>query len=322
MLTRSRAPAHRSAAARRGGMAALALAVAQRAAAQPPDGRAVERPAVDSGAAQCRAVESRTNLAELSGRRIGTIDVATEGPRSPHAPLLAHINGRAHVRTQRRTLRRFVLLAPRDTVDTLRVAESLRRLRALSYLDDVVLVASDCGPTAPLALTLVARDAVSFRPDLRFNSSTPPNGASGTAAAAPSSYGVGFSERNLLGTGRDVRADAIGTHGRNGYALALGDPTVFGSLYAARVQLARNPLENATGVSIRPPNRELDEEWRGEFAVASTRRAGAAARGASFARAGGQGLLGRRLTSDDGLGSATFIIAGGEAERTRLIAGP
>ncbi|GJG87721.1 hypothetical protein tb265_29020 [Gemmatimonadetes bacterium T265] len=270
----------------------------------------------------CRRVESRTNLAEVSGRTIGTLDVVAGAPQTPRVPFLARLAGRTHVRTQQRTLRRFLLIAPRDTVDTLRVAESLRRLRRLGYLDDVLLVANDCGPATPLAVTLLARDAVSLRPDLRFNTGTRPDAGTGTTAAPPQSYSAGFAERNLLGTGRDLSAAAIGTRDRNGFAVAASDPAVLGSLYAVGARLARNPIENATTLSVRPPDRELAELWRGEFAVGSTRRAGAARRGASFSRAGGDALLGRRVAADDGIGSATFLMAGAEAERTRLIAAP
>ena len=243
-------------------------------------------------------------------------------PRSSSVPLLARLNTRAHVRTQQKTLRRFVLLAPQDTVDSVRVAESLRRLRRLSYLDDVLLVANDCGPAAPVRVTLLARDAMSFRPDLRFNTGHAANPATGAATASPASYSAGFQERNLLGTGRELSAAAIGTSGRNGYAVAGGDPTVFGSLYAARGRLARNPIENATAFALRPPDRELSETWRGELGVSDTRRSGPATRGASFARRTGQGLVGRRLTPDDGRGFGVFLMLGAEAERTRLAAAP
>ncbi len=298
-----------------------ATAVAQTTAA--PSSRSGDRVPGDTVVAgQCRRVESRTNLGPLSGRMIATIDVATGAPRSTRVPLLARLTSRTHVRTQQNTLRRFMLVAPRDTVDTLRVAESLRRLRRLNYLDDILIVTTDCGPGTSLALTVLARDAMSFRPDIRFNSGTAPNAATGTATASPSSYSVGFDERNLLGTGRDVRASAIGAAGRNGFAVGTADPTVFGSLYAARARLARNPLENATAFSVRPPDRELAERWRGEFSVSSIRRSGVATHGASFARAGGQGLLGRRVAADDGLGAATFLMVGAETERTRLIAAP
>jgi hypothetical protein len=301
-------------------VAAAAVADAPARAQTPRDSSTRARS--DSAAPQCRRVESRTNLGELSGRRIESFDVGVGGPRGGRFAFLARLNSRAHVRTQQRTLRRLVLLAVGDTVDTLRVAESLRRLRRLGYLDDVLFVANDCGPGTPLRVSLVARDAMSFRPDLRFNSSHAANAATGTATASPSSYSVGVGERNLFGTGRELRATVIGSGRRNGFAVGAGDPTVFGSLYAARGRIARNPIERATAFSLRPPDRELAERWRGELGVSDVRRSGPAARGATFDRMTGQGLVGRRLTPDDGRGSGTFAIVGAEAERTRLSAGP
>lgn len=301
---------------------AMGLLTGGRARAQVATSGQSPAPGDSSTARQCRRVESRTNLADLSGRPISAVNVAIGGPRGSRLPLLSRLTSRTHVRTQQNTLRRFLRVAPRDTVDTLRVAESLRRLRRLRYLDDVVLVATDCGAGTPVALTVAARDAMSFRPDVRFNSGTAPNAATGTATASPRSYSVGFEERNFLGAGRELRVAAIGTGGRNGYSLSAGDPTIGGTLYALRGRLARNPIENATAFSIRPPDRELAASWRGELSIADVRRAGVAARGASFERRGGQGLLGHRTQPDDGVGAATFLMIGAESDRARLTAAP
>ena len=304
------------------GLACGVAANAQSAPTTRPLG--VDRGGVGATAArgECQRVESRTNLGPLSGRSIATIDIATGDPRATRLPLLTRLTSRTHVRTQQNTLRRMMLIAARDTVDTLRVAESLRRLRRLSYLDDVLIVTTDCGARTPLALTVLARDAMSFRPDIRFNSASPPNAVTGTASASPRSYVVGMDERNLLGTGRDLRVATIGAGGRSGFNVGVADPTALGSLYAAGARMARNPLENATAFSVRPPDRELGERWRGEFGVASIRRSGLATHGASFARAGGQALVGRRVADDDGRGAAAFVMIGAETERTRLLAAP
>jgi len=82
-------------------------------------------------------------VAELSGRRIRGVQITTLDPEPFPGP--ARVLGSLHVRTRRSTIRRQLLVAPRDTVDTLRVAESLRRLRRLRYLADASVQAVACG---------------------------------------------------------------------------------------------------------------------------------------------------------------------------------
>ena len=68
----------------------------------------------------CDTVSSRTSLAALSGRPIAAVHVVTADPDPLPGPA-AHL-GVLHVRTRPSTVRRELLVAAGDTVDTLRVA--------------------------------------------------------------------------------------------------------------------------------------------------------------------------------------------------------
>src|SRR5687768_14522402 len=76
---------------------------------------------------ECAEVASQTSLAALTGRRIAAVRVVTADPEPLPGP--AGVLSGLHVRTRESTVRRDLLLVPGDTVDTLKVAESLRRLR-------------------------------------------------------------------------------------------------------------------------------------------------------------------------------------------------
>src|SRR5262252_2359045 len=97
-----------------------------------PVGLAVS--AVLSGASlaraqQCDTISSRTSMSAFSGARIHSLRVQTEGP--PAFPGVARALDGLHVRTREATVRRQILFSAGDTLDTLAVSESIRRLRRL-----------------------------------------------------------------------------------------------------------------------------------------------------------------------------------------------
>src|SRR5262245_22298608 len=94
-------------------------------------------------AQQCDSVSSRTSLSAFSGVPIRSLRVRTQGP--PAFPGIARALDNLHVRTREATVRRQLLFSAGDTLDTLAVGESIRRLRNLRYLRDAELAGVRCG---------------------------------------------------------------------------------------------------------------------------------------------------------------------------------
>ena len=115
-----------------------------------------------------------------------------------------------HVRTRAGTVRRQILFSAGDTLDTLAVGESIRRLRNLRYLRDVELSGVRCG-NGPVDLVLTTRDDWSVKPKVQVRSGKSE---------------IGVTERNLLGSGRELSLHARSQQGRIGVDCdPFGDPT-------------------------------------------------------------------------------------------------
>lgn len=190
-----------------------AVCVSRPVASQPnqPAEPANVSPADSARACQSDTVERVPG--RLTGRTVRVVHVVTEPPRSLPGPA-SLVNG-AHFLTQPGTIRRELLFAPADTLDTLRVAESLRRLRAARYLSDVALVTRQCGASGPVDLTVVTRDVWSTRPTVSWR-------GAGTTL-------LGVEETNLFGTGRRLKAYVRrDPPGRLGLGAAYVDPALLG----------------------------------------------------------------------------------------------
>ena len=122
----------------------------------------------------------------MAGRRVRSLRIETRNPES--LPLALSVLDRLHVRTRDATIRRLMLVTAGDTVDTLRVAESLRRLRQLRYLSDAVVLGTACGD-GPVDLAVITQDLWSVRPSLQVRST---------------SQALTLTERNVFGTGREA----------------------------------------------------------------------------------------------------------------------
>ena len=162
---------------------------------------------------RCSASRSEVTLGPLSGHRIDSVAVITSRPNLGR-------RGRAiakmHVRTRPEIIRRELLFAAGDTVDTLRVAESLRRLRKLQFLEDVHVEAQKCATPLGelLALKVVTRDAWTTRPDIKPGGSSPR---------------IGLTERDLLGTGRTVSVSLVSHNRSLGAGISTVDAFGFGT---------------------------------------------------------------------------------------------
>jgi hypothetical protein len=270
-----------------------------------------------AAAQQCQRVESRTNLAELSGERIRSVDITTENPIE--RGLAGTIAGLLHVRTRSGAVRQRLLLAPGDVVDSVRVAESLRRLRRLRFLDDVSIVGERCEGTEGVALTIATRDAWSISPEVRAAPAPPPGleEVQPTGGIRLPNGLLGVEERNFLGSGREVRAGIETRSGRVGGSLSLVDPFVLGLPVVGRMRLARLPNERLTSATLRSDERDVTAAYRGMLTFTDASRWPLFSADGQFSRTNAQGLVGRRVTDDDAP-TATYLTAGAEYAAARM----
>lgn len=260
-----------------------------------------------------------TDIGALSGRYIAWVNVVTRQP--DRLPGAAEMLDAIHVRTRPRIVRRELLFAAGDTVDSLQVAESVRRLKHLRYLAHVELtmtaaISDACRRAkAPLAaqsqlaavgLTVITRDSWSTQPNL--------HAGSGTAGSV-----IGLEERNLMGTGRAVKAYLRTDNGRLGAGVGYVDPWLFERdvIFSASRDVFRDG--SALQTAVRTHERSVFEPWAVELQFAQTARAafGASSRAAgdTVRRHSGHILFDRLLASSPA--GATRLLFGVEDEQVR-----
>lgn len=276
----------------------MRLALAIVAVLAPVVGRAQEQ-------TQCSAVRSEVTLATLSGQRIDSVFIETA---HPNLGKLARLVGRMHVRTHPEVIRRELLFAPGDTVDTLRVAESMRRLRKLAFLEYAHVEARQCpGPSGEsLALTVVTRDAWTARPDLKAGRKSPR---------------LGLTERNLLGTGRSVSLDLVSRNRSLGVGVAAFDAFGFGSGVTTRMQYQQYSDGSARDLSLARRQTSLADRWRAQFEVLDQRHEPNGPLSEEFERTSAELLGGVRISSLSA-SHVVYLLAGAESEYSALNAAP
>lgn len=252
---------------------------------------------------QCTVLKSEVTLGPVSGHRIDSVFVETAKPQLGR---LASLVEKIHVRTRPDVIRRELLFAPGDTVDTLSVAESLRRLRKLSFLEYARVEARQCPTQAGelLALTVVTRDSWTTRPDVRASSTSPR---------------IGLTERNLLGTGRTVGIDLASRNGTLGAGVTTSDAFGFGTGMTTRAQLHQYSDGSARSISLARRQATLTDKWRGELDLYDQQYEPRKAFSDNFERTGAELLGGVRLTPRRSA-HALYLLAGVESENTSLVA--
>lgn len=252
---------------------------------------------------QCSVLKSEVTLGPVSGHRIDSVIVETANPRLGR---LASMVEKLHVRTRPDVIRRELLFAPGDTVDTLSVAESLRRLRRLAFLEYARVEARQCATQSGelLALTVVTRDSWTTRPDIRASSTSPR---------------IGLTERNLMGTGRTVGVELASRNGTLGAGVTASDAFGFGTGMTTRAQFHQYSDGSTRSISLARRQATLTDKWRGELDLYDQQYEPKDAFSDNFERAGAELLGGVRLTPRRGA-RALYLLAGAESENTSLVA--
>jgi hypothetical protein len=251
----------------------------------------------------CSASRSEVTLGPLSGHRIDSVAVITS---SPNLGRRGRAIAKMHVRTRPEIIRRELLFAAGDTVDTLRVAESLRRLRKLQFLENASVEADRCVTPAgeSLALKVVTQDAWTTRPDIKPGGSSPR---------------IGLTERDLLGTGRTVSLSLVSHNRSLGAGISTSDAFGFGTGVATRAQYQRYYEGTIRSLSFARRHASIADQWRAQLDFWDQHDEPKSATREQIERTGGDLIAGVRL-SPPSSSHVVYLLGGAESELTSLAA--
>lgn len=207
--------------------------------------------ALPARAEDCAVVESRSSLASLAGVRISSVNVISDGPTLPWP---ASAFSGLHQVSREAVIRRQLLFTAGDTVDTLLVGETLRRLRGQRLFADAVIMATRCDPSGGVALAVHTRDTWTLRPTARLRTTT--------------EVSVGIEDRNFLGSGRIVSLTREMSLRGNGAAITLGDPFLFGSNASGSMRIANLAGAHTVRVGLHRHEYSVFDRWQAEASVA------------------------------------------------------
>lgn len=251
----------------------------------------------------CSASKSEVTLGPLSGHRIDSVSVITS---NPNLGKRGRAIAKMHVRTRPEIIRRELLFAAGDTVDTLLVAESLRRLRKLQFLENAHVEADRClTPNGEsLALRVVTRDSWTTRPDIKAGGGSPR---------------IGLTERDLLGTGRTVSLSLVSHNRSLGAGISTMDTFGFGTGVATRAQYQRYYEGTFRSLSFARRQASLADRWRAQLDFWDQHYEPKLSTSEQIERTGGDLIAGIRL-SPPTASHVVYLLGGAESELTSLAA--
>jgi hypothetical protein len=190
------------------------------------------------------------------GTTVGQVTVRARNVETPFkfATTLAHY---VHRSTQLNVAMNELSFAPGQTIDSLAVQESVRRLRATGLYSEIILEGTQCTPGVT-DITIWTRDAWSLKSSLRF-------AEAGTSRAS-------FSEVNVLGTGRAIAVTGENVDGRNALDFSLVDPHLFDTRVRGAALLRTFSDGRAWIWSMRTREQSDRDVWRAAFTSTQERR--------------------------------------------------
>jgi hypothetical protein len=231
------------------------------------------------------------------------VDIVAESARLPGPA--SRLDG-LHAVSRDATIRRQLLFAPGDTVDTLRVSETLRRLRRQRLFEDVVVVARRCGEAGGVTLVVRSRDAWTMRPTVRLKT--------------PSLLSVGIEDKNVFGSGRSVAVlHEMSMRGR-GAAFSIVDPWVFGTDVAGNLRVASLGGAHSFRAGLRNHEYSVFDRWRAEANVARLSFGDTIVEERALHTVNAMILVGRRVGG--GVRSATTLVVGAELDSATFVPSP
>jgi hypothetical protein len=118
----------------------------------------------------CDSAWHEASIGALSGRTIGDLKIVTSDPSIGPGPLA--LVRAAHVQTKPWAIRRMLGVTVGSHLDTLEVAEGIRRIRASKEFDHITLEERACEGSDSVDLRLVTQDVWSAGIDARLTASS------------------------------------------------------------------------------------------------------------------------------------------------------
>jgi len=213
-----------------------------------------------TSAQDCTATTTRTTLHGFDSAIIRNVTVATGAPfQSPLMPRRLVAMRRT---TEARLVLRQLLFKPGERIDTLRIAETLRRLRAQRLYADVALEARRCAGSDSVDLWLSTRDLWTLHPLARI---VPPNQIS-----------IGAEDRNVAGTGQSVQITSDQTMRGHGGMVAYTNPWLGGTDILTGFRFSDVAGNHLARAFVRHHEVSQFDPWRVEGAVSRQTFSGAA----------------------------------------------
>ncbi|HLF11401.1 MAG TPA: hypothetical protein VJA26_09300 [Gammaproteobacteria bacterium] len=203
----------------------------------------------DVSAAEFRA------LLEQRGATIRTVTITVDNVFDPTNPeedkALYRWANRVHISTRGSVIENILLFEEGDALQARLLDESARALRARGFLAEAsVLLGSYDEGTNSVDVEVRVRDAWSLAPDLKLGRSGGEN-----------ELGVGLSDGNLFGTGKELTVSYTSDVDRDESFLSYGDANVRGSRVRLNALLANASDGHRRAVAAERPFFALDTRW-------------------------------------------------------------
>jgi hypothetical protein len=164
---------------------------------------------------------------------------------------LYRLANRLHIRSKPSTLESILLAEPGTKFDARANAESARLLRARGFITDASVTPTDYDPaTNSVALEVSTQDSWSLEPELSFS-----------RTGGVNEWGIGLTEENLLGLGKEVTLSRTSDVDRDEDFFAYGDPNVRGTRTRLNVVLVNASDGHRNELAAGRPFYSFDSRW-------------------------------------------------------------
>jgi outer membrane protein assembly factor BamA len=192
---------------------------------------------------------------ERAGATIRAINITVDNVFDPSNPeedkALYRWANKVHIRTRPKTIESALFLEIGDRYEARLLDESARALRALGFLADARIVPRSYDPASnTVEIDVRVRDSWTLAPDLKLSHK-----------GGATEWGVGLEDRNLLGTGRELKVSYKSDIDRDEALVAYSDANVRDSRVRMGITLTNASDGYRRAFAAERPFYSLDTRW-------------------------------------------------------------